>query len=425
MNKFKILWFSIPSLHDSTNGAAISSKLMLEKLAERGIVIKALNATVFDDPRGEAFFHRLDEQLTEEQRRQPRYQFTDHGVEYYVQKTIGHTEMAVTRQDQDRLFVLFCSLLEVFQPDIVICYSGDIFSAAIRHEAQCRGIATAYMLHNAQHAQCCFPDTDLIFTTSKATARLYRERDGVTTIKSTGNFIDPVKVVAPKHEGRYITLVNPSLGKGLAIFVKLAMVCAQRRPELKFLVVRSVGSYEQTLKALHFDDGTKLIPDGDITVNPLPNVDVAEHTQDIRQVYALTRAVVVPSLVHESWGNVATEAVLNGIPVLCADSGGLTEAIAGAGIALKTPEKTQQDYTRIPTDEEIEPWLAALQQILDEDWTERCAAAAKVVDIKNSIDHVLALITPLMRRTITRRNIKKSWYFTSKSIAEKYSKKPQ
>lgn len=416
----KILWYSLFSLHDTTNGAAIRCKLMLEKLRDRGVDVKVINTLVVDDNRGLAFFENLEKQLPEEQKNKNYYQFTDHGIEYFVIKSKAHDEFSITRRELDEVYIIYSSLLEIYQPDLVMGYGADFFSSAMRHEAHARGMSVVYALCNGLHGGYNFPDCDLVFTTSKATAKLYRERDGVA-VKSVGNFIEPGKVIAQKREPQYITMINPTPQKGIAVFVKLAQTFAKTHPELKFLVVKSVGNYAAIVHSLHYADGTRLFPEGEITVDPLANISVAEHTNDIRQVYALTKVLVAPSLWHESWGRVASEAVMNGIPVLCSDSGGLPEAMAGGGIVLPAPEETVKDKLRIPTDEEIKPWAEALERLLNEDWSAQCAEAARINDINTSVDHLMALLNPLLRRGLIRKNPKNSWYSTRMSINNKYT----
>ena len=70
---YKILWYSIPALHDNTNGAAIHSKIMLEALARRGIEIKVLNALVGDDVRGLEVFNRIGAQIGDNKERKVLY----------------------------------------------------------------------------------------------------------------------------------------------------------------------------------------------------------------------------------------------------------------------------------------------------------------------------------------------------------------
>lgn len=146
---------------------------------------------------------------------------------------------------------------------------------------------------------------------------------------------------------------------------------------------------------------------------------MAQHTDDVRQIYALTKVLVAPSLCHECWGNVATEATFNGIPVLCSDSGGLPEAIREDGIALPAPAETVKDYLRIPTREEMEPWLTALERLLTQDWSEACRKAAEVNDIRYSTDRLLEMLTPLLREGRNRKNLKESWYYSRKEVAKR------
>ena len=94
------------------------------------------------------------------------------------------------------------------------------------------------------------------------------------------------------------------------------------------------------MRSLHFPNGTPLLQShGQIAADTseqeweqlilqaLPQLYLAEHTPHIAAVYGLTKALVAPSVWHESWGRVATEANINGIPALVSNSGGLPEAI--------------------------------------------------------------------------------------------------
>ena len=160
---YKILWYSIPSLHDNTNGAAIHSKIMLEALVRRGIEVKVLNALVGDDVHGLAVFNRIAQNIPNAKQRK-FFQFIDSGIEYFVANTKGHVSNDITNGDQNIIFDLFVQLLDKYQPDLVMGYSGDVFSQYLRHEAKSRGIAVAYALHNGLHRGFSFVDCDLVFT---------------------------------------------------------------------------------------------------------------------------------------------------------------------------------------------------------------------------------------------------------------------
>lgn len=409
---YKILWYSVPALHDNSNGAAIHNKILLEALAQRGFQVKVLNALVADDPRGLEIFNRINAQIKSDPN-VPYLQFSENNVEYIVSKTQGHSAKDITAADQGKIFDLYLQLIEKFQPDVIMGYSGDVFSAYLRHEAKVRGISVVYALCNGLHKSFAFADCDLVFAPSEATAKMYREFDG-TDVKSVGQFINRDRVVASEREPNYITLVNPTPEKGLAIFVKLAEQFQKRHPEQRFLVVKSVGDYAQCLKNLHYKDGTPFITNDH---NPIKHVDVAEHTDDIRLVYKITKALIAPSVWHESWGCVATEAIMNGIPVLATKSGGLPEAVREGGILLDAPESTQNDFNCVPSDEEIAPYVDALERLLNEDWTEACAKASAYNDLDASVDRLLVHLEPLLKQgQENKKPLDQSYFFSARSM---------
>ena len=415
---YKILWYSISSLHDTTNGAAIANKVLLESLARRGFEIKVLNAMVADSAQGLDVFSKIVEQIKPNP--DNKYlQFHDKNIEYFVAKTANHTTPTINTEEQSLLFIMFCQLLEKFQPDLVMGYSADYFSCYVWHEAACRGIPVAYALCNDLHHNFTFPDCDLVFTPSEATARAYKEQDGVE-IKAVGQFIDRAKVTAKsRDEAKYITLVNSQPKKGLAVLVKLALVWQERHPEQKFLVVNNVSDYWQMVRTLHYADGTPFIDEEALQRDPnlgktiLPNIDRTEHTTEMHLVYGLSKVVLMPSICQEAWGCVATEANFNGIPVLASNTGGLPEAVSEGGVVLPPPASTLQDQYCIPSDEEIKPWVDALERLLNEDWTERCAQAAAHNDLEHSVDRLLFYLQPLLEKgQANKRPLEKSACFT-------------
>lgn len=105
----------------------------------------------------------------------------------------------------------------------------------------------------------------------------------------------------------YITLINNHKGKGSEIFYQLA----DHFPERKFLSV--AGSYGQQ------------------DVRELPNVTHWKNQPDAREIYKVTRLLLMPSM-YESFGRTAGEAICSGIPVLCTSMPGLKENLSYAGV---------------------------------------------------------------------------------------------
>jgi glycosyltransferase involved in cell wall biosynthesis len=129
------------------------------------------------------------------------------------------------------------------------------------------------------------------------------------------------------RENEYITLINLDENKGGFILRRLA----EAMPDKKFLAVK--GSYSEP----HYFGQATNFP---------PNVKVIPNTPNILDVYAQTRILLMLSR-FESWGMTATEAMCNGIPVVCTPTEGLKENCADAGIYLPAREEPVRDNNRV------------------------------------------------------------------------------
>ena len=98
---------------------------------------------------------------------------------------------------------------------------------------------------------------------------------------------------------------------------------------------------------------------GDATkVRTLPNwVD--------RRFLAATKVLLMPSLI-ESVGFAAMEAMLNGIPVLASNRGGLPETIGDASFLFDIPARYTPETREVPTVEEVEPWVETIVRLWDD-----------------------------------------------------------
>lgn len=154
--------------------------------------------------------------------------------------------------------------------------------------------------------------------------------------------------------GDCITLINSNLNKGLKTFVEIA----RRMPDRKFLGVRSY---------YHLPT--------DVFLDVPPNIEWIDFDQDIRNIYARTRILLVPSS-YESFCMVAAEAMSNGIPVLYTRPSnvrviytyGSTEGIedwidpAGIQCDLQNPDEWVQKIRELEDDE---VYAARSQQVRD------------------------------------------------------------
>lgn len=390
----RLLWFSPFALHDTSSGAALQCRIMLHKLRQRGVQVKALGGLIFDHPAGKGLLAGALEQVGPEK---TVITVQDNGIDFIYVRTERSESKQIRGEEQDALFILFLKLLHSFKPDCIMGYGGDVLSMTVRAEARRRGIPVVYTLCNGSHKCFTFPDCDLVITDSQATAAAYEQHSGINVL-STGTFILPEMVRAEQHAPRYITLVNPVPAKGAALLARLALMAQAELPDVRFLALQSRGDLAAVLPLLHLPDSEEK----PLSMDMFPNVDRGRHMTSMKPIYAATRVLLAPSLWYESWGRVATEAVINGIPVLASRNGGLPEAVGEGGLCLDAPAACQKDHLRIPTEEEMRPWMDALKQLLAGDWTEPCARAAATHDVERYTDRLLSLLTPLFDRHASR-----------------------
>jgi glycosyltransferase involved in cell wall biosynthesis len=129
------------------------------------------------------------------------------------------------------------------------------------------------------------------------------------------------------RENEYITLINLDENKGGFILRRIA----EALPKKKFLAVR--GSYSEP----HYFGQADNFPS---------NVKIVPNTPNILDIYKQTRILLMISR-YESWGMTATEAMCNGIPVICTPTEGLKENCADAGIYIPAREQPERDNNNV------------------------------------------------------------------------------
>jgi len=206
-----------------------------------------------------------------------------------------------------------------FKPDLAVIRAPGSVPMAV--EMDRLGVLAIIYLHTLQAEALgghpiSVPNARFM-TCSNFAARWYHEKFG----------IDPV-VVPPYLDAEryrvdstreYVTFINPHPWKGFEIAAEVARAC----PDIPFLFVES-----WRLPDAIRDDVLS-------TIAKLANVTLMPPTRNMRQVYARTRVLLVPSQWQESWGRVASEAHVSGIPVVGSRRGGLPEAIGEGGVVIE------------------------------------------------------------------------------------------
>lgn len=170
------------------------------------------------------------------------------------------------------------------------------------------------------------------------------------------------KTTTDPINNKYITLINLNELKGGNILKELA----SKMPTHSFMGV--TGGYNEQIKQ---PDYVKVMP----------------HTNKISDIYNETRVIIMPSS-YESFGMVASEAMVNGIPVISTDCFGLVENLESAGIFCKR--------------DKINDWIKAIN-LLDNEFIYRrkqdqCLKRAdelkniNKIELKNTMDFLLERI---------------------------------
>jgi glycosyltransferase involved in cell wall biosynthesis len=172
----------------------------------------------------------------------------------------------------------------------------------------------------------------------------------------------------PEHN-EYITLVSLNERKGGYMLIKIA----EALPDRKFLGI--VGSYDNP-------GPMKLNQEQIIAMMP-PNVTVVPNSPDILSVYKKTRALLMPSD-YESWGRTATEAMCNGIPVICTPTDGLRENCGEAGIYVGSPRIDNEPGAASVYLGTVQDWVSAIRSLDDKTFYQKksvdCRARAGELD---------------------------------------------
>lgn len=176
--------------------------------------------------------------------------------------------------------------------------------------------------------------------------------------------VDHERVRAPGGCVRkHITLVNLFVNKGPHVFYEIA----RRMPEYQFLAVK--GAY------------------GEQVIEELPSVTFRDTTPEVGRIYGESRIVLMPSA-EESFGLVAVEAQLNGVPVVASDIPSLRESL-GYG-ALFVPG------------EDMDGWAAAIRQLDEPGFYAEMSRRAKANAARFDSDRDAAVLEAVLEDMVRR-----------------------
>jgi glycosyltransferase involved in cell wall biosynthesis len=354
----RILFVSPYCLLDTTSGAALATRELLEQLVLLGFPCTAVTASIFDATRQVS----LEEMVTQfstafNARLDPSenayfVEISYNGITHTILKTGRSQRPFLTPQEEAALLSFVDRKISDFHPDLFLTYGGLSAERKLHRLAHQKTIPVVFYLHNGQYRKAeTFSDVDLILVPSNSLADFYSQKLGIRS-SVLYPFFKSNRCLASERNPRFVTFMNPVPEKGLTLFARLVAEALQQLPRAEFLVVE--GRWTQADVG---QTGLKL--------DRIPNVRVIPHQRDVRKVYAETRVLLHPSFWVEAFGRTIVEAQLNGIPVIASRRGGIPEGLNGAGFLLDIPDRCTKNYMAIPSPEEVQPWIDQLRVLLE------------------------------------------------------------
>ena len=372
----RFLFVNNHCISDPTAGVTQSLRTIMEWLADAGHECRILTTARFEsrvtftieehlrtqgvDAASLLAPVKTPDRAGKKRRERPVVDYAVKGVPVTLLLTRHNDEARPDRAEANQYLALLNKLLDDFAPDQLIACNGHpmIFEAMAR--ARSRGITTAFAVrgfgyYEARH----FDDVDHAFTCSQFLTDHYRDRVGLVSTPIEPP-IDWSATLAPEESRAFVTFVNPSAHKGLLLFARLADMLGSRRPDIPILVVQS-GHSGGSLNAIPGVDFSKY-----------PQIMAAPPVPAPKDYFALTRILVAPSVWEEPFGRVAAEAMINAIPALVSERGSLPDVVGGdfsqggGGRVLPIPEWMTFKTTKLPTEDEVQPWFEAVCTLWDD-----------------------------------------------------------
>lgn len=195
-----------------------------------------------------------------------------------------------------------------------------------------------------------FFEADAVFANSEFMKRALLRYTGFDCQDIINPIIDMDRILAKNKTQKYITIINPDIGKGGKLFLSLA----ERMKDTQFLCVGIGNESSPENKQLNS------------LIRGTPNVKMIENTDNMSEIYGDTKILLVPSLVDETFSMVALEGMMNGIPVIASTAGNLPYLVKGGGFVLN------------PTD--IDIWEGTIRSLLSDDDFYKEVSSSAIID---------------------------------------------
>jgi glycosyltransferase involved in cell wall biosynthesis len=377
----RVLFFSPHCLIDPGSGAAVATLSLLQTLAEHGVACRGICAGKLDLPPGSSLRQLVcagnDFDVSS---RRVTVKGNVQGVELTLYDCVlrqqrstllqvldtGNTAAGQWDDGSSQVFLAcFAQSWRQLEPDVMVAYGGDRVAVEVYRLVRQLKRPVVFYLHNfAYRDRNFFSNVSRLVVPSQWAQEWYEREVGIRPAVLP-YVVRPQRCLCSERRPVYVTFVNPLPAKGLAVFARVAEILSRERPDIRLLVVEARGRVDWLIRTG---------PD----VRSLRSVDFLPNVPDPRHFLSRTRLMLVPSLWNESFGLVAAEAMLNGIPVVASRRGALPETVGHGGILIDVPPEIGENQVLAVPPDVARPWVDAIVRLWDEpDTYERYSIEAK------------------------------------------------
>lgn len=388
------------SVHDHSSGAAQSMRQMAEALAFSGCEVRALCTTGCENGADASHWwpawHRREGGLPGID---PSWsagdwiELTDRGVLHHALVTEPDRRHHWQKDHGAAFDARLDALVDAFEPEVVLTFGADLADQARWQKLRQRGARVVLVLHNLHQADQPRPQVDACWVPSRFMQKRYRlawPGHAAPTVVPTP--LAPYLRAADLNRADrvFVTFINPEPAKGVAVAAGLLHRWLATRPQQPLLVVEGRSRADQWLQALR----TRGLHAGQCA-----QAFVSPTREDLADVWASSRVLLMPSVVEEAAGRVALEAMLNGVVPVVSNRGALPETVGEPRWVQPLPPEIHWRDTTPAGDEVCAAWDAAVSHWLDDeaDWLRASRQAMAMAE-----QHLPDRVGPIYRRELER-----------------------
>jgi len=347
---------------DPSNGASITAREILLALAKRGWEVSTFCGCGLDFQKSTDILQLLANQNITPERKIDNQgsvpfslvNFQDDGLTSVV--FLPRENQSIPSHEAGTAYLqLLHESIQQTKPDILVTYGGYWMGGHLLKLSHDAGLKNVMLLQNFAYDDATyFQEIDLTIVPSQFASDYYAEKLGITSTP-----IPPmmdwnvIQCESDEASKKYVTFVNPDPNKGVYVFAQIAKQLWERRPDIPLLVVEGRCGADWLVRT-------------GVDLRGVKNMSLMANTPDPRDFYRVSKLVLVPSLFMESFGRMAAEAMINGIPVIGSNRGALPEVIGDAGLTLEIPAQYTPESRTVPMSEEVEPWVQAIIKLWDD-----------------------------------------------------------